>query len=71
MSSIEISESEAAVVAYALQRHIAHVDKLLVFNSEWPTERRKMLQLFTRLKRAALPIGPDDADDDWRIYEFY
>ncbi len=71
MTSIEISEAEAAVVAYALQRHIAHVDKLLAFNSEWPSERRKMLQLFNRLKRAALPIAPDDADDDWRVYEFY
>jgi hypothetical protein len=71
MSSIEISESEASALAYALQKHVTAMDRLLGGNACWPSERNKLLQLFTKLKRAALPIAPDDADDDWRVYEFY
>lgn len=70
MSSIEISESEAGALAYALQKHVAALDCLLGDNACWPSERRKMLRLFTRLRRAAVPSDDDikNIDDCRDVY---
>ena len=68
MSNIELNTHEAGALAYALQSHIRNVDRLLARNAEWPRERRHMLALFWRLRRAALATEPDDIDDCENVY---
>ncbi len=67
---IEVNESEAGALAYALQKHVTAMDRLLGSNACWPSERRKMLALFWRLRRAALPPRDDieDCDDCREVY---
>lgn len=68
MCAVDITPDEAAALAHALTLHVKHLDALLGPNACWPQERERMVALFSRLRRVALPLIDDDPDDCPNVY---
>ena len=47
--TLNINSSQAAVILYALERHMRHCDALLGENYQWPREKKRLEQLISSI----------------------